>query len=159
MHSLCVIPADADSNTYKSSVLVLDGTEDVRATIKHPMEINRVLIGLNVTMITNKLRVARTLLTGNALTQFNATVHRLAENRMQNRMLEAPDDAAGAVIMNAGWDQVNNYDNDDWEGYCRDMVEKLVPSRALAKVKRHLCQHCCKPADMSVRQYCEMLRR
>jgi hypothetical protein len=56
---------------------------------------------LNVTTITNKLRVALTLLTGNALTQFNATVQRLAETHMQNRMPEAPAHAAGDVIMNA----------------------------------------------------------
>jgi hypothetical protein len=73
-HSLRVNPADVDSNMYKSSILVLDGTEDVRTIIKHPSEINRVLVGLNVTTITNKLRVAHTLLTGNALTQFNAAV-------------------------------------------------------------------------------------
>jgi hypothetical protein len=73
-HSLRVNLTDADSNTYKSSILVLDGTNDVRTIIKHPTEINCVLIGLNVTTVTNKLRVARTLLTGNALTQFNATV-------------------------------------------------------------------------------------
>ncbi|GAH40877.1 unnamed protein product, partial [marine sediment metagenome] len=106
-HSLRVNPADPDSNTYKTSILVLDGTEDVRTIIKHPSEINRVLVGLNVTTITNKLRVARTLLTGNALTQFNATVQRLAETRMQNRMLEAPDDAAGEAMIDAGWDQAS----------------------------------------------------
>jgi hypothetical protein len=150
MHSLRVNPADANSNTYKSSILVFDGTEDVQTIIKHPSEINHVLVGLNVTTITNKLRVARTLLTGNALTQFNATVQRLAERRMQDCILAAP---AGQVILNAGWDEADNYHNDDWEGYCCGMVEKLVPSRALAKVKRHLCRHCRKPADMSVRQY------
>ena len=37
------------------------------------------------------------------------------------------------------------------------MVEKLVPARALAKVKRHLRRHCRKPADMSVRQYYQNL--
>jgi hypothetical protein len=109
--------------------------------------------------ITNKLQVARTLLTGNALTQFNATVQRLAESRMQDRVLAAPDDAAGQAILNAGWDVANNYHNDDWEGYCCGMVEKLVPSRALAKVKRHLCRHRCKPADISVRQYFPNLYR
>jgi hypothetical protein len=56
-HSLRVDPTDADSNTYKSSILVLDGTEDVRTIIKHPSEISRVLVGLNVTTITNELRV------------------------------------------------------------------------------------------------------
>ena len=54
-HSLRVNPTDADSNTYKSSILVLDGTEDVRTIINHPTEINRVLTGLNATQIGNKL--------------------------------------------------------------------------------------------------------
>jgi hypothetical protein len=139
---------------------VLDGTKDVQTIIKHPSEINRVLFGLNVTKITNKLRVARTLLTGNALTQFNATVQRLAETCMQNRiLLAAPDDEAGQDIMDAGRDQADNYHNDNWEGYCCGMVEKLVPSRALAKVKRHLRRHCRKRADMSVRQYYQNLYR
>jgi hypothetical protein len=39
------------------------------------------------------------------------------------------------------------------------MVDKLVPSRALAKVKCHLRRHCRKPADMSVRQYYQNLYR
>jgi hypothetical protein len=51
-HSLRVNPTDADSNTYKASVHVLDGTEDVWTIIHH---INRVLTGLNATTITNKL--------------------------------------------------------------------------------------------------------
>jgi hypothetical protein len=156
-HSRCVNLTDADSNKYKSSIPVLDGTEDVQTIINHPTEINRVLTGLNATLIGNKLRVACTLLTGNALTQFDATVQRLAENLMQNRILEAADDAAAQAILDAGWNQANNYHNDDWEGYCRRMVEKLVPVRALAKVKRHLCQHCRKPTDMSVRQYYQNL--
>jgi hypothetical protein len=59
-HSLCVNPTDVDSNTYKSSIHVLDGTEDVWTLINHPTEINRVLTGLNATTIGNKLRVART---------------------------------------------------------------------------------------------------
>ena len=158
-HSLRVNPTDADSNTYKSSILVLDGTEDVRTIIKHPTEIDRVLTGLNATEIGNKLRVARTLLTGNALTQFDATVQQLAETRMQNRILEAADDAAAQAIFDAGWDAADNYHDDDWEGYCRGMVDKLIPSRALAKVKRHLRRHCRKPADMSVRQYYQNLYR
>jgi hypothetical protein len=95
--------------TRTSPPFVLDRTEDVRTIIKHPPEINRVLVGLNVTTITNKLRVARTLLTGHALTQFNATVQRLAESRMQDRFLAAPDGAAGQAILNAGWDVADNY--------------------------------------------------
>jgi hypothetical protein len=114
---------------------------------------------LNATTIANKLRVARTLLTGNALTQFDATVQRLAEERMQDRILNAPDDPAAAAIQAAGWDHADNYHNDDWEGYCRGMIEKLIPSRALAKVKRHIRRHCRKPADMSVRQYYQNLYR
>jgi hypothetical protein len=137
-HSLCVNPTDADSNTYKSSILVLDGTKDVRTNIKHPTEINRVLTGLNATEIGNKLRVAHTLLPGNALMQFDATVKQLAETCMQNRILEAVDDAAAQAVLDAGWDTADNYHDDDWEDYCRGMVDKLIPSRALAKVKRHL---------------------
>jgi hypothetical protein len=114
---------------------------------------------LNATRIDTKLRVARTLLTGNALTQLDASVKQLAETFMQNRILEANDDVAAQAVLDAGWDVDDNYDDDDWEGYCRGMVEKLVPSRALAKVKRHLCQHCRKPAEMSVRQYYQNLYR
>jgi hypothetical protein len=86
-------------------------------------------------------------------------VQHLAETWMQNRALEAADDAAAQAIIDAGWDQADNYHNNDWEGYCRGMVEKLVPSRVLAKVKCHLCRHCRKPADMSVRHYYQNLYR
>jgi hypothetical protein len=101
-----------------SSILVLDGTKDVRTIINHhPTEINRVLTGLNATTIDNKLRVAHTLLTGNALAQFDATVQCLVETWMQNCILEAADDAAAQAIADAGWNQANNYHNADWEGY------------------------------------------
>jgi hypothetical protein len=78
---------------------------------------------------------------------------------MQRGILDAADDAAAQLIHDAGWDHADNYQNDEWENYCRGMVEKLIPSRALAKVKRHLRQHCRKPADMSVRQYYQNLYR
>jgi hypothetical protein len=55
--------------------------------------------------------------------------------------LEEADDAAAQAIATACWDHADNYHNDDWEGYCWGMVEKLVPSGALAKVKHHLRQH------------------
>jgi len=158
-HSLRVDPTNADSNTYKSVVHVLDGTEDVRTIIKHPTEMNRVTTGLNATTIASKLQIARTLLTGNALTQFNASIQGRCTIRMNNRILEAANDAAAAVIHDAGWDAADNYHNDDWALYCQGMVEKLVPSRALAKVKRHLRRHSRKPADMTVRAYYQNLYR
>jgi len=78
---------------------------------------------------------------------------------MNNRILEAADDAAAAVVHDAGWDEAGNYHNNDWALYCQGMVEKLVPSRALAKVKRHLRRHSRKPADMTVRSYYQNLYR
>jgi hypothetical protein len=158
-HNLRVDPADANSNKYKSTVHVLDGTEDVRTIIKHPTEIDRVLTGLNATTVPMKLQLARTLLTGNALTQFNAAVQRQCTKRMEDRILAAPDDPSAQAIHDAGWDHQDNYDVADWNSYCHGMVEKLVPARALAKVKRHLRRHCRKPADMSVRQYYQNLYR
>ena len=91
-HSLRVSPTDANSTTYKTYVHVLDGSEDVRTIIKHPEEINRVLTGLNVTTVANKMLLIRTLLTGNALTQFNASIEPFATKRqekvsMTNRMM------------------------------------------------------------------------
>ena len=69
---------------------------------------------MNATEIGNKLRVARTLLTGNALTQFDASVKQLAETRMQNRILEANEDVAAQAVLDSGWDVADNYNDDDW---------------------------------------------
>ena len=158
-HSLRVTPTDANSTTYKTSVHVLDGAEDVRTIIKHPQEIQTVLTGLNVTTVSNKLLLIKTLLTGNALTQFNASLELMATDRMEFRIDAERTNAAKKTIRDAGWNQPDNFHDDDVEGYLQGMVTRLVPSRALAKVKRHIRRHCRKPADMGIREYFQNLFR
>ncbi len=159
-HVLRITPAQADSATYKMSTRVLTGTENVRTIIKkHPSEIKKVLVGLNCTNIGNKVTFVRTLVDGNALTQFNASVERVVTARFQKRILDAADDAAAQAINAAGWNHANNYHNDDFDAYLNGMVEKLVPAKALAKVKRTIRRNSRKPADMGVRTYFQNLFR
>jgi hypothetical protein len=66
-YSLCINPMDDNSNMYKLVLHVLDGTKDVCTIIKRPSEIDHALTGLNATTIDNRLCIACTLLTGNAL--------------------------------------------------------------------------------------------
>ena len=158
-HQLRTSPAEANSPTYKLSTLVLDGSETVREIIMHTISINKVLTGLNVTTIADKITVTKTLLGGNALTQFNQAVERVVTARMQVRVMAAPDDAAAQAIHDAGWDHADNYEDAQFTRYVQGMVEKLIPSRALAKVKRHLRRNCRKPHDMPVRSYFQNLQR
>ena len=158
-HTLRVNPSSNDSNTYKAYVLVLNGTESVRTIIKQPTEISKVITGLNVRNIQDKLRIARTLVEGNALTQLNAGVMKHLEKRYNQRVLDAADDAAAQEIVNHGIDHADNYSNDDFQAYLQEMVTKLVPSKALAKVKRYIRRQCRKPTDMSIRQYYQNLFR
>ena len=158
-HTLRIKPADNGSATYKMSTLVLNGTENVRTIIKHPSDIKKVLIGLNCTDIADKVTFVRTLLEGNALTQFNASVERVVTVRFQKRIIDAADDAAAQAVNDAGWDHADNYHNDDFDAYLNGMVEKLVPAKSLAKVKRTLRRNSRKPNDMGIRAYYQNLFR
>ena len=158
-HSLRTIPADADSPTYKMQTLVMEGTETVREIIGHPANIRKVLTGLNVDAIANKLTITRTLLKGNALTQFNASVEKVVNRYFERRVLDAANDVAAAAIHARGWDHADNYRNDDFDRYLQGMIVNLVPAKSLAKVKRHLRRHCRKPVDMGIRTYFQNLYR
>ncbi len=158
-HSLRTIPTDADSPTYKMHTLVMEGTETVREIIGHPDNIKKVLTGLNVTTIANKLTITRTLLKGNALTQFNASVLKVTTDYWNSRILDAATDADTQTIHTNGVEHADNYRNEDFDRYLQGMVAKLVPAKALAKVKRHLRRNCRKPVDMGVRTYFQNLYR
>ena len=158
-HSLRTDPADADSPTYKQSTLVLTGTETVREIIGHPVNVAKVLVGLNVTEIANKVTIAKTLLKGNALTQFNAGVQQKCTARMENRILTVATEAEAEQIHERGWDHAGNYHNDDFPMYFQYMVKQLIPAKALAKVKRQIRRNTRKPTDMSIRTYYQNLFR
>lgn len=158
-HSLRTLPTQADSPTYKMYTLVLDGTETVREIIGHPKNIKKVLTGLNVTTIANKLTLTRTLLKGNALTQFNASVQKKATSVWQNRAMAEADDAVAQQIHDRGWDHADNYHVDHFDEYLNGMIAKLVPAKTLAKVKRFIRRNCRKPVDMSIRTYWQNLYR
>ena len=158
-HVLRVTPNDDQSKTYKTNVLVLTGAEDVRTIIGHPKEVKRILTGLNATTIQEKITISRTLLDGNALTQFNQQIDLVCQFRMGQRITNAATEAERAAIRTAGIHANENYHADDINVYLNGMVLKLVPAKALAKVKRHLRRHCRKPAEMTIRQYYQNLFR
>ena len=73
-HTLRVIPNDNTSPSYKATFRVLEGTKDVRVIIHHPEEVMKVVTGLNAQTTTQRLALARTMVKGNARTQFDQAV-------------------------------------------------------------------------------------
>ena len=158
-HTLRVIPNDNASPSYKASFRVLEGTEDVRVIIHHPEEVMKVVVGLNATTSTQRLALARTMVKGNARTQFDQAVVTKCLSRMVERAEAEADEAAAQAIRDAGWDVADNYHADDIHLYLNDMVASLIPPKSLAKVKRQLRRNCRKPTGMGIRKYYQNLYR
>ena len=54
-------PSTATSPKYKSTILVLDGTENLRTAIKWTLDINRIFVGLSVSGGKAKVRISQEL--------------------------------------------------------------------------------------------------
>ncbi|MGK7310709.1 MAG: hypothetical protein ACN0LA_00580, partial [Candidatus Longimicrobiales bacterium M2_2A_002] len=150
-------PADNNSPKYKTTVRVLYGSESVRVIINWKRDVYRILEGLNVNGIANKVRIASTLMRGTPLTIFEASIQSQAQEAYDAAWDAAADDAARNVVLGHG---VQHYrHNDHFEPALQAVVENLLPRKTLQQVKRYLRRECRKPASMKIRTFFQHFNR
>ena len=153
-------PSDTTSAKYKTTIQVLDGTEDLRVTLKWFQDMQRILKGMAITAGTNQVTIIQELLRGSSLTAFNTALEATAAEIRELAADEAYAAAAGdntakatarnTILAHA----TSRYYNAAaiGSGY-RGIIRTVAPAKALQKVKRYLRRECRKPPDMKIRDY------
>ncbi len=158
-------PGQADSPTYTFKMRKLDGSEDLRQGIQFAYDMPKVITGLNITTTINKKALYLQVLTGPPLQNFNNGFDEAKAKAHQALRVAAYSaarntgrtDAEAQVIMAA---VVEPADHDDFiTAGLYAILTYIAPHKALAKQKRWMRCNCRKPANMSVREYTNNLRR
>ena len=150
-------PNDANSPRYKVYERILTGGESVRATLEWKNGVYRVVQGLNVTAIPNKVNMAMTLLRGTPLTLFETKVETLGI-ASRNAARDAEADAGRRATI-AAQPAVQHLTEIQFDEALNFVISNMIPTKALARIKRYLRRECRKPADMKVRTYFQHLIR
>ena len=150
-------PADPDSQTYKMTILRLEGGESVRTLIQWQRDITKILTGLALATGAAEFAVITTILAGTPQTAFELHVTDAATAALLVAAAAAADVAAATVIRNAGFHP--HITKQMVAAACLDMIAKAMPKKVLARVKRHMRRDVRKPADMTIRDFYQHLVR
>jgi hypothetical protein len=157
-------PAQADSPTYTIKMRNLDGSKDLRPGIHFAYDMPTVNTGLNITTATTKKTLNFQVLTGPPLQNFNNGFDKAKAKAHQELCVAAytaarnlgHNDAQAQVAMAAVQEPA---DHDDFvTAGLYAILTYIAPHKALAKQKRWMRCNCCKPTNMSVRDYTNNLR-
>ena len=154
-------PTNNDSPKYNISILRLTGGEDVRTQLQWVTDYQKIMQGLIVNNGHAVHRIVVSLLSGNPANLY------LGQARARAEILKTAAIAAVAIAdpnnitpqEQTALDAVTNRDalefigKDEVENSLRYMITNMMPSKALARVKRHFRRECRKPRDMTVREY------
>ena len=159
-YELLTDPTDTDSTKYKMNVRILYGGEEVRTILTWYAEVRTVIEGTGATTWAQGKRVAETMMKGNALSQFQHSIdveekaaHYLAAETAYetNAGDEDAKKAAQQAIIAAGSVGYRHFNH--VHNVLRSVVEQLLPSKCLARVKRSIRRDCRKPRDMPIRTF------
>ena len=157
--TLQTTPGQDDLPTYKTSICILTGREDVQTLIKWYRNVPKILHGLGATTYQQKIPIVETLMQSLPLGVFREKLASQKRERFEARIMEAPDDPAAEVIHNAGVDHVDNCELVHIDRALQHTITQHMPSRVLARVKRFMRRECRKPVEMLVREYYSHLVR
>jgi hypothetical protein len=163
-------PADAGSPTFKTALRILRGHETVRTIIHWRVEMEKILTGLGVADVTDKVTLVEQMLRDIMLSTFQSAVRTHAQTVREVAAVaaeRAQQNVAGttaAQILAAGANVraqplTQHYQDRTLENGFRAIVTHVCPAKALQKVKRYLRREQRKPANMKVRQYYNHLVR
>ena len=153
--------ANADSPTYKINCRILQGDEDLGAVLRWVRTVQRVLTGLGLVHVNDRIGIVETMMRGTPLTLFRASIHAQAEEVYQAALVVAAAGAApvadrAAIVANG----VGHYRDDAHFALAmNEIIVNLAPKKSLQRVKRHFRRECRKPFDMKVRTYYQHLMR
>jgi len=167
-------PADAASPKMDFNVNHLTtGTETTQEVITFVARVRELKVGL--LGITDDERMAQfhttvlTLLHGSAKEAYEVAAKEAATDR-RTKIAEqetelwystrnAPTAAARDAKKKTYFDETVEFIEEDFEVGLTAICDQLLPFQALIKVKRYLCRHCHKPANMTIRQYVSPIRK
>ena len=161
---LHTIPGDNNSPTYKVQCRVLTGEESVRQMLRWKKDLEKVCIGLNATTLAEKRPIMVACMRPRVETLFEATLVARAEVRYNEALATARqnDQGTGATVNEDAViaQTFNHYRHvDHLEIALQEVLQGLMPSKILAKVKRQTRREMRKPLGMKVRAYCQNLLR
>jgi hypothetical protein len=161
-------PTDANSPKYKIVARVLDGTEHLRTCIQWILDLEKIHKGLNVNNAIAKVALTKELLQDTALTVYVNYLEAYAKELREKAADVAYDaelDAMQKQSVKDGIMATDLYDataawiNQDAIEYAiMELTRSYCPLKVFSKVKRYL-RKVRKPADMSVREYWNLLTR
>jgi hypothetical protein len=162
---LKVHPTDNNSPTYEFQMDALDGTETTREVVQWNINLNKVLVGFNITTATATDQMIQQTLRGKVLTTYNSGVnatrtrlHRVNILAAETTAREAANGATAAEVAAAVKAAVDKEAlpalNDEMiTNGIHKVIESLVPHKALQRQKRCMRRYWRKPKDMAVKQY------
>jgi len=168
---LKTVPSAADSATYRKHIRILTGSESVRTIVTWYKDIGTVITGLHLqddnAGAKNRAALMRTVMSGTPKSLFETkltaemTTARADEARRLGGIAEANLAGSGA----AEFARANALPLDDSmtvdhlkNSLCH-VLDNVIPSKALQRIKRSLRRRMRKPNDMNVRQYVQHLIR
>jgi hypothetical protein len=157
---LRIVTTDANSATYSFVIRKLCGEEHLRYAIRFANDFNKILVGLNITTGVQALPLARELLSGVALTQFNTgfneALHQ-AHLELQEQARLTASAAAGATETTISAAVARIAPPGPHIDFIKEGLNAVIsytaPHKALAKQKRWMRRSLRKPADMSIREF------
>ena len=169
--SLRVDPTDPDSVTYKFSMQVIEGTEEVRTILSWKTNVDKVLVGFNITTGAAQKQMIDNLCKHTAKALFEQTWNAAARLVRERRAVQAREaSAAGGgnpAAQQAAYEAIANtalLDADNTtlrviQTAIDGVIKGCVPDKTLQRVKRNMRREMRKPVDMKVRQHFVHLSR
>ena len=162
---LKVHPTEASSPTYEFQMDALDGTETTREVVQWNINLNKVLVGFNITASGAIDQMIQQTLRGKVLTTYSTGVnairtklHRtniLAAETVAREAANGATDAEIAAAVKAAVDKeaLPAISDEMVTNGIHKVIESLVPHKALQRQKRCMRRYWRKPKDMAVKQY------
>ena len=156
-------PADATSAKYKVNLRIIDGTESVRVLITWYEIVPKVLAGMDISTYTPSKSLIERNLKGVALSNFRSSLTACSTFARKEAAEAAYANEADPTKKQAAYDAEMAKPVTDFDDFThitaglKLMMKHIMPTKILARCKRHLRRECRKPNDMRVRVYWQKL--
>ena len=159
---LRIEPGSDTSMLFSFSIPKLNGSEDIRSSIRYHKDICKVWTGMNATTASKRDALVEQVLVNSALTAYRDGRNKHHSLRVNNAKtaLRLAGQVGGETLdeLNARIAALNMVttmplNNDDVMAGNYGVVTYMSPVKALARIKRYLRRKCRKPANMTVREF------
>lgn len=162
-------PGNNQSAKYGVTILKIQGGEDIATLTQWIQDYQKVVNGLGFGQDQGEQihKIVVGMLSGNPANMYIRFIQATGNANKTNAINAVPvadrnniqpaEQAAIDQIRNRDWSTFINRNN--VEDALKGMIQEMMPTRALARVKRYFRRECRKPTDMKVREYFQHLER